>query len=133
MKEFIHNEQSTSLNTMSAPQMKEKVFDAVKSLKENFAQNAIKCDYYKDDRGTNWIIGYVGKSQDGAEWRLWTSYKPPMDGRDANYMVEGLDESGARELFKSITGRSHNEIINSFAKALDLPRVIEKSKKQKKK
>jgi len=33
-------------------------------LKENFAVNATKVDYYKDNTGTNWIKGYVGKNKE---------------------------------------------------------------------
>ena len=128
---FKFNEPTSSLNTLSQPQLKEKIFDAIEKIKENFAQNAIKCDYYKDNTGTNWIIGYVGRNEDGTEWRLWTSYKPPMDGTDAKYIATDLDESAARDLFKSIVGRTNEEITKTLEEKLTPNKVINEEGVQK--
>jgi hypothetical protein len=116
VESYIYNEPSSSLNTMSQPQVSQPTpIDLVEKMKENFAQNATKVDFYKDNTGLNWVAGYVGKAKDGAEWRLWTSYKPAADGSDAKYIATNLNEAQAMDMFKSIVGKSHDEIVKSIS------------------
>jgi hypothetical protein len=101
---------------MSQPQVSQPTpIDLVEKMKENFAQNATKVDFYKDNTGLNWVAGYVGKAKDGAEWRLWTSYKPAADGSDAKYIATNLNEAQAMDMFKSIVGKNHDEIVKSIS------------------
>jgi len=118
-------EKSTSLNTFSHLQAK-KINNPEKIVKarEDFAAQSKKWDYYKDDMGAVWVVSWLGKSQEDSEWRIWTTYKTPMTANDANYIVEKLNKSQALEVFDSLVGLTHDEIMSAFTKALKLPKMI---------
>jgi len=126
-KTFTFHENSSALNTFSNQKIVTKPIDTIRKSQFDFAQQSSKYDYYKDDKGTVWVVSFFGKSMDDAEWKLWITHQTPSTATDARYMAENLSKSEAIELFETIVGRTHDEIIGGFAKALKLPKMIKSS------
>ena len=128
---YTSHDTSSSANTFSARiQSTDRNIDAIRKASFDFSKQSKFYDFYKDDKGTTWVLSYFGKSQDDAEYKLWVTHKTPSTADDAKYIVEKLNKSEAIELFETIVGRTNDEILNSFAKAVKFPKIvsIEKSK-----
>jgi len=133
VKTYICNEKSSSLNTMSHQQNihYNDSIERIKKSNESFALQSTKYDYYRDNYGTNWVIGYLGKSENDSEWRIWSTLKSPRTADDAKYYIEKLNKSEAIEIFDKIVGTPHNEIIQAFQKNLKMPNLLKSTIKQR--
>ena len=131
VKTYVARDKSSSANTFSArTQDTERVIDKIRKSSFDFSQQSKVWDSYRDNRGTVWVMSYFGKSQEDAEYKLWTTHGTPSTATDAKYIAEDLNKSEAIELFSAIVGQSHATIVASFSKALSLPKEVSMEKTQ---
>jgi hypothetical protein len=75
--------------------------EKMNSLKTNFSQNAIRYDFeYKN--GFNYCLGYIGKSIDDAQWRIWKTSDGVSKSQNVSYLFEGNDKEEALTKFQDI-------------------------------
>jgi hypothetical protein len=124
-KTFVFHDTISSSNSFSQKIEKEKPIQLIAKANFDFSKQSKIYDAYRDNLGTIWVLSYeFGKSQDDAEYKLWTTWKTPATADDAKYIVENLNKSEALELFETIVGKTNKEILSGFSKALKLPRII---------
>ena len=128
---YVFRDQTSALSRFKDPLAKSenRVIDDIRESTLDFSKQSKIYDFFKDDRGTSWCLSWMGKSQDEAEFKLWTTDKTPRTADDVNYIAEGLKKSEAIELYSSILGRKHDEILSGFAKAIKLPKLVSKIEK----
>ena len=125
-KTYIFHDTTSALSRFKDPLVKSenRLIDDLRKSSLDFSKQSKIYDFFKDEKGTNWCLSWMGKSQDTAEWKLWTTVKTPRTADDVNYIAEGLEKSEAIEMYSNIVGRKHDEILSGFAKAIKMPKLI---------
>jgi hypothetical protein len=75
--------------------------NVVKPLKSNFAHNCIKWDFEQKD-SYNVCVGYIGKSMDDAEWRIWKTLDGVSKSQNVDYLFTSTNMEEANKKFQEI-------------------------------
>jgi hypothetical protein len=75
--------------------------EKIDSLKSNFAHNCVKWDF-EFKNGENYCLGYIGKSIDDAEWRIWKTRDGVSKSQNVDYLFESHSQEEAQNRFVDI-------------------------------
>jgi len=101
------------------------VEEKLEELKQNFSHNAVKVDFLRKSDGFNYVLGYVGLTEDNAEWRIWKSIGNISKSDEYLHTFKNADE--ARVMFKSVIEEDYT------SKSIEKDQVEKARKKKKKK
>jgi hypothetical protein len=81
--------------------------DKIDELKKAFSYNCVKKDFFRGSDGFSYCLGYIGKSEDSAEWRVYRTLRGPAcnNENDVDYIFTSFDKSEAVQAFNSLQGQ----------------------------